>query len=323
MLLNKVFGGLVVMSSAALAQAATQLFNFTDHYVNIENSIIRPNGQLLLTTFDNGSLYSFDPAAASPQADLVATMPGATGIGGIVAIDSDKYAIIGGIRGTYNYTNETVYTVDYSGQVAIPTIEVVATIPDAIMLNGAAGLPANPHILLLADSRQGAVFRVDTDAGTSEIAFQDELLTPTANATVPIGINGLKIHGGYLYFSNTARYILGRVAIDEDGYKAGDVEVYASVDSNAYAYDWDDFVIDADGNIYTAQTPNAVGLISTDGAQTVVAGGGDDTLMRRPTSVTLAADGKTGYVTTGGTTVDGFQYSGQVIEFQISSAARQ
>ncbi|ETS81494.1 hypothetical protein PFICI_06496 [Pestalotiopsis fici W106-1] len=308
--------GILAAISPALAATATQLWNFTEYAVTIENSALRANGQLLLTTFDNASLYTLDTLASSPVAELVAKLPGATAIGGIAAIGTDKYAIVGGIRGNYSYTNETIYTVDFGGNSSSPVIEVVASVPDAIMLNGLASLPAYPHIILATDSRQGAVFRIDTDAGTSELAFEDDLFTYPANATTPLGINGIKVSDGYAYFTNTGQYIFGRIPITDDGYQAGDAEVVTYSD-RASGYDWDDFVFDQSGNIFAAQTPNAAGQIFLDGTYATLAGGGNSTFFHRPTSVTVTPDGKTLYVTTGGNTVDGVTYSGQVIEVKL------
>jgi hypothetical protein len=307
---------ILATTSPASAVTVTQLWNFTEYAVTIENSALRSDGQLLLTTFDNASLYTLDTTAVNPQAELVAKLPGATAIGGIAAISANKYAIIGGIRGNYSYTNETVYTVDFSENGPSPVIEVVATVPDAVMLNGLASLPAYPHIVLASDSQRGAVFRIDTKAGTSELAFEDDLFAVPANATTPLGINGIKVSDGYAYFTNTGQYIFGRISITDDGYKVGDAEVVAYSNA-ATGYDWDDFVIGSSGGIFAAQTPNAVGQIFLNGSYTTLAGGGDNTLFHRPTSVTVTPDGMTLYVTTGGNSIDGATYSGQVIEVQL------
>lgn len=304
------------LTTSALASTATQIWNFTEYAVTIENSALRSNGQLLLTTFDNGSLYTLDTFANSPQAELVTKLPGATAIGGIATIGVDKYAIVGGIRGNYSYINETIYTVDFSGNVSTPVVETVAEVPDAIMLNGLASLPSYPHVILASDSRLGAVFRIDTQTGASEIAFEDALFTAPANATTPLGINGLKVYGGYAYFTNTGQYIFGRVPISEDGYATGTAEVvtYAGLSTG---YDWDDFIIDSKGNVFAAQTPNAAGQIFLNGTYATLAGGGNSTWFHRPTSVTIAEDRNTLYITTGGNTVSGITYSGQVIKVQL------
>ncbi|KAH6639975.1 hypothetical protein BKA67DRAFT_528584 [Truncatella angustata] len=305
--------GALATATSTAAATARQIWNFTD-IITIENSALRSNGQLLLTTFTNASLYSLDTLARSPKADLVAQLPGATAIGGIAAIGADKYAIVGGIRGNYSYTNETIYTVDFSGNLSTPTVKIVATVPGATMLNGLASLPSFPHIVLATDSRQGNLWRIDTDVGTAEIAFADDLFAVPAGAVTPLGVNGIKIAGGYVYFTNTGQYIFGRVPITEDGSKAGDAEVIANATNG---YDWDDFAIDTAGNFYTAQTPNAAGQVSLDGTYGTLAGGENSTLFHRPTSVTVSENTKKLYVTTGGNTINGIMYSGQVIEVQL------
>ncbi|KAF0318807.1 hypothetical protein GQ607_013939 [Colletotrichum asianum] len=316
MLPSAFLGVVAAVSSASAASVVSQLWNFTDYAVTIENSALRSNGQLLLTTFDNGSLYTLDTLTNGSRAELVTKLPGATAIGGIAATSVDRFAILGGVRGNnYSYTDESVYIVDFSdGESSKPTVNVVARLPNAVMLNGLASLPSKPHVVLATDSRLGSIFRIDTQTGATEVAITDDLFAAPANATIPIGINGIKIADGYAYFTNTARTSFGRVPITQDGYKAGDVETLA-IASGGYA--WDDFVIDASGNIFAAQTQNALGQIFVNGTFVTVAGGGDTTFIHRPTSVAVSEDNKTLFVTTGGNAVDGVTYSGQVLAVEL------
>ncbi|KAE8133819.1 hypothetical protein BDV38DRAFT_295878 [Aspergillus pseudotamarii] len=266
---------LAIATDRVVALETTELFHFSTS-VAIENTALRPDGSLLLSTFDQGRLYTLNPSVPNAEAELVAALPGATALCGIAAIDTNKFAIIGGVRGNYSYTNETIYTVDFGTNPTNPTIEVVSRIPDAIMLNGLAALPAYPHVVMAGDARLGAVFRVDTDTGIAEIAFKDPLLTAPSNASTPIGVNGLKMAGGYMYFTNTAREIFARVPIDGFGRKTGEIEVIAAL-NNAELYNWDDFVVLEDLNVaYLAQPDNAVAQVSLDGVQNIIVGGGDD-----------------------------------------------
>ncbi|KAH8664710.1 hypothetical protein BX600DRAFT_464894 [Xylariales sp. PMI_506] len=308
--------GLGFMASAVVALDPVQLFNFS---ITIENSALRPNGKLLLSTFTNASLFTLDPSSEAPIAELVDELPGATAICAIATIGYDKYAIVGGIRGNYNYTNETIFTVDYSGNLSTPIIEIAATAPNATMLNGMTSLSEDaPHILLAGDSRQGALYRIDLDAGTpAELVFQDEQLTAPENASVPLGINGLKTRDGYVYFTNSERYTFGRIPVNADGTEFGAIEIVSYLNTTSVGYDWDDFIFDTAGVAYLAQPPNAIARILPDGTQTLFAGGGDDYTMKRPTSLDVAADGATLYITTGGTTVDGITYGGQVLELAL------
>lgn len=309
------FAGIV--TSARAEATITQLFNFSS-FVDIENSFLRPNGNLLLTTFDAGRLYNIDLNATNPQAELVAALPGATALTGISAIGTDRYAISGGVRGAnYSYANETVYTIQFNdgNDFNNITIDTVASLPDAILLNGLASLTANPNVLLIADSRVGTIWRVDIETGTvTQDAFTaaSHWLTYTVNATTPLGVNGLKISEGFVYWTNTALRIFARVAISEDGYQAGDVEVIATL---AAGLNFDDFNIDeANGVAYASLSQSAVAKITlADGSIDIVAGSIASSVMLGPTEVQVAEGGKTLYVTTRGAT----PLSGQVVRVDL------
>lgn len=305
------------MSSLGATATTRQLWNFTS-YVDIENTHLRPNGQVLMTTFTNASLFSLDPTSSSPTAELVASFAPSTALTGITSVGNDKFAVVGGVRGTYMYTNETVYTCDFSTGPE-PAIKVVATLPDAVMLNGMDSLPQNPSVVLIADSRVGAVWRVNTTDGNVAMAYQGDLLLPPENATVPIGINGLKISNGYVYFTNTAKNLFARIAVTDDGVMHGEVETVAILVPGEEEYDWDDFFIDASGEIaYMAQSPNAVGRVTiSTGEMDVIAGVGNGSIsLIGPTSVTLAEDGLTAYVSTRG--MQSIGISGQLVEISLA-----
>lgn len=82
-----------------------------------------------------------DPTACKPKAEVVATFP-TSELNGIAAIAYDKYAIIGGdptfVNGNSEYANETIFTIDFSSNTtaANQTIKTVATLTDAVFLNG-------------------------------------------------------------------------------------------------------------------------------------------------------------------------------------------
>ncbi|KAF7591063.1 hypothetical protein BBP40_002023 [Aspergillus hancockii] len=276
---------------------------FFSSLIAIENSAIRPDGSLLLTTFDQGHPYTLNPFSSSPKAELVAALPGATALCGIAAIDNDKFAVIGGVRGNYSYTNETIYTIDFSINHTDPTIQIVSTIPNAIMLNCMAALPAHQHIVLAGDARLGAVFRIDTHRGISEIVFTDQLLAAIVNESTPIGVDG---------------EIFARVPIDDFGRKIGQVEVIAEL-GNANLYNWDDFLVMEDAGVaYLAQPDSAIARVSLDGEQRTIVGGGEDhTTLVGQTSLQITADGRTLYATTRGGAVDGSVYTGQVVSVQL------
>ncbi|OQE39761.1 hypothetical protein PENCOP_c006G03670 [Penicillium coprophilum] len=309
---------LAMLASTTAAQLTTQLFNFTSP-INIENSELRPNGHLLLTTFYKAHLYTINPLAQKPTAELVATLPGATALTGIAAVGHDKYAVVGGVRGSYHYDNETIYTVDFSKNASNPTIQTVAHIPDADMLNGMASMPSQKHILLIADARLGSIFRVDITTGASKVVLKNDALAAPANSSMPIGINGLQVVGNHVYFTNSALNIFARVPVSEDGQTFGRIQVIARLEREAgdTDSDWDDFAIDDRGNAYVAQPLNTIAKITPDGKQSVVAGGGDSLTFIGPTSVQIVPGRKLAYVTTRGGDKGGVSYGGQVVAVQL------
>ncbi|GLI81013.1 hypothetical protein PoHVEF18_009382 [Penicillium ochrochloron] len=115
------------------------------------------------------------------------------------------------------------------------------------MFKDMASLPTQPHIVLIADSRLGFLFRVDITTGISKIAFKDDTLSAPTNTSIPIGIKGLKICRGYVDFTNTARGTFSRIPVSADGLNFGDVELIATLDTSDSGDDWDDFALDPHG----------------------------------------------------------------------------
>ncbi|KAK9787444.1 putative SMP-30/Gluconolactonase/LRE-like region domain-containing protein [Seiridium cardinale] len=62
--------------TSCLAAMTLQVWNFTD-IITIENSALRRNGRLLLTTFTNASLYTQGTLVPNSKAQLVEELPGA------------------------------------------------------------------------------------------------------------------------------------------------------------------------------------------------------------------------------------------------------
>ncbi|KAI0154667.1 hypothetical protein GGR57DRAFT_466280 [Xylariaceae sp. FL1272] len=292
---------------SARASSFQQLYNFST-FVDIENSYLRSETSLLLTTFANASLYEINPLAESPEANLIAQLPGATALTGIAEVGPDKFAVTGGVRGNLMYTDETVYLVDFSKKNCTsggPTISIAATLPDAVFLNGAASLPSHPETVILADSNLGALWRVNTSSGAVDELATDPAFEFPANATTAIGINGLKIVGDYLYYTNTAQAVFGRVQIASTGELVGDIETLFT----SPGVSWDDLYVAADGTAYLCQGPGAVLRVTTDGLSDYAV---NNTELLGPTSIQISQDGNL-YVTTRGAT----PLSGQVFTVQL------
>ncbi|KAJ5947373.1 hypothetical protein N7466_000388 [Penicillium verhagenii] len=273
----------VLAATSALAVQSSTLFNFTSG-IDIENSELRPNGHILLTTFEKGGLYTLNPYAKEPEGELVASLPGATALCGITTIAHDKFAIIGGVRGSYHYDNETIYTVDFSQNSSNPIIEKNAHLPDAVMLNGMAALPKQPHVVLIGDAVLGVLFRLNTATGAYKVAFNNTALASPSNSPMPIGVNGLKVVGNSVYFTNSATGVFAKVPISEDGEIFGDVEVVATMDISIG--DWDDFIVDSNGVAYIAQPTLGIARVFPNGTHGIYAKG-----IASATSVQIAEGG--------------------------------
>ncbi|TVY45274.1 hypothetical protein LSUB1_G000464 [Lachnellula subtilissima] len=305
-------------ASGSGSSSVTQLYEFPND-TPIENIHLRGNGNLLLTSTGTNTVFSLDPSAPVPSPNVLATLNGTTGLTGIAAIALDTYAVSGGAASPYKFANNSmsVAVISAPGGCNVGTVLYSIPVPNTQMLNGMAALPGTPHVVLSSDSIGARIFRIDTLTRTVDVAFADPLLGPGEGAIVTLGANGLKIRDGYLYFANSGQGFFARVAIDGQGNKVGDIETLATLEDVGFSNAYDDFAFDGSGNAYVALHSFSVVKITPEGEQTVFAGGGNSTFIKEPTSVALAGDGKAIFVSTGGATVDGTVYGGQVIKVDL------
>ncbi|KAH8721602.1 hypothetical protein BGZ61DRAFT_347053 [Ilyonectria robusta] len=282
----------------------------------IENFAVRSNGELLLNTFNDGRLYSFNPSKSPPTARELLKLEGVNALTGITEVGKDVFVIAGA-----NIDQATVSFEEGSQKVALvdfrksnygsPSVRVILEDQDTTFLNGLTTLPRHKHIILGAASKTGEVWRIDTRTGATKLAFKDELLGTVPSGPFPLGINGLKIFKNYLYFTNTARQSFGRVKIDEFGNKKGDVQVIAQAPAGS-AISPDDFSLDKFGNAFVTFHPNLLFKITPDGKQTVLVNG----TLAGPTSAAFSKDGRSLYVVTGGQGVEEIT-GGQVVKVSL------
>jgi len=116
-------------------------------------------------------------------------------------------------------------------------------VDDAKALNGMTLLA--PGRLLLADGRGGTIWHLDVHSKFVSRHLHDEALDAPPDFKLPTpAANGIKVHQGFLYVSNTARGAMMRVALGSDLAPAGRVEVFAE------PVRADDFVFSPAGNLY-------------------------------------------------------------------------
>ena len=300
-------------------------------YVNIENIAVRKNGNLLLNTVTGAIMAQLNPA--NPQAELVVNLTNALGNGqpgsltGIAETCHDVFTVAagnfrfgpsvpGGVEGIAG--SFSVWSVDLRGHEV--KSRLVTTIPEAGTLNGVAAIPGgNKDLVLIADSILGAVWRVNVKTGEYASIISSPLWLPSAE--VRFGINGVKVQGPYLYFTNSAQSTFGAVPIDlQTGEAVGEVAVFATGPNGT---NFDDFSFKPNaGGAWVATQPNAVYQIPREAQPVLVAGGGDDMTLLGPTSTAFAKDGCTLYITTGG--MGGpMPQSGQVFALDTCAAQKR
>ncbi|MFI9252351.1 hypothetical protein [Streptomyces sp. NPDC053069] len=102
----------------------------------------------------------------------------------------------------------------------------IAQLPATALPNGLA-LDERHGVLYAADSAQGIVWRVPQAGGTPTVWAQDTALTPVPVTGAGFGANGVKIHGGAVWVSNSDRGTLLRIPVRPNGC-AGTVETRAT-----------------------------------------------------------------------------------------------
>ncbi|KAH8900324.1 hypothetical protein GQ53DRAFT_634223 [Thozetella sp. PMI_491] len=188
----------------------------------IENLWVRSNGDILISTMSpNASLYLVsNPAAATSSLYLLHTFESMDGILGAIETKPDTFVVAGGkfaelgkpLNGT-----AAVWELDFHLP-SKPVAREVAAMPDAVFLNGVQAVPDSTTTVLVVDSSLGLVWRLDTLTGRYDVAIQDPAMAVVPGSFLEIGINGIKVHNGYLYWTNSFQSTIYRLRITADGY---------------------------------------------------------------------------------------------------------
>ena len=215
----------------------------------LENIAPMRNGSLLVTVIGRPEVHIVNPLVTSSTASLVATIPDVNAVFGIIEISDDVFAVAAG-----NYTaanapvsgSFSVWSIDLGHKHGAVSVGKIADVPAVGMINGLAALDENT--LLLADSWKGNIASLGVKSGKSAIWFGDKCTASNFSAPgLPLGVNGIKVHQDWVYFTNTVQNSLSRVRVDrETKQAAGNVEVLAQGDAVAVP---DDFAVREDGDV--------------------------------------------------------------------------
>ncbi|KAL6405736.1 Six-bladed beta-propeller TolB-like protein [Ilyonectria robusta] len=299
----------------------------------------RRNGDLLITRFDTGQIWSVSKNTGEPA--LVYEFSNSSSINsalGITEYQDDVFAVNAGqtqdglpVHGTWG-----LWAVDLRGwhpeRKQLPAVTLIVKIPDAAFLNGltvlnpattrgprSQGVEANPFFLL-ADSSVGAIYGVDLANKTPSIFYSNpELLAPPANAPFPAGLNGIQLPAvrkpEYVYFSAGLRGTFYRLKLANNAPAvAHDAEMELLIEGYQIL---DDFALEADGTAYLATSvENKIVRLSPGGNQTIIAQGD---IVASSTAVLLTHRGskKILYVTSGTRGSDPDLISGKLTEITL------
>jgi hypothetical protein len=160
-------------------QSTTEVYKFSGSPVAAEGIAARTNGQLLVSFFDKGELWSVDPAAK--KASKVATFTDATCTGGIAEIAPDVFAVVAGqfsFGGGLKQGSWAIWKVDFTG--GAPVASVLQKVPESGFFNGITAF--SNDTILIGDASKGAVWSMNVNTGAYSIAIQDTTMAPPANA---------------------------------------------------------------------------------------------------------------------------------------------
>ncbi|CAI7639825.1 unnamed protein product [Penicillium viridicatum] len=225
-----------------------------------ENLAVRANGQILVSRLDTPEILQLDPTGASKPI-VVASWNSTTykGCLGISETSRDIFYVVtsgfvdknfvltSGVNGIWKIDMRNFTVSKKTDEVTSKAIvSKLVDIPTSDYLNGATTLSETS--ILVADVYNGWVYRVDTRTGAYNIAINDEKMKfeSVPNPASNLGVNGIKIKDGYLYWTNTAAGTLNRIRITNKGAPVGKSEVVTNVPKP------DDFVFKKNGFAFIA-----------------------------------------------------------------------
>ncbi|KAI0407910.1 hypothetical protein F4802DRAFT_492990 [Xylaria palmicola] len=249
-----------------------------------ENIALRSNGDLLVTMLQPfAAVYAIQkPLSGSPKASII-NFDNSNGLLGISETSPDVFAVSGGTFSALAVPVEgtmAMWTLDLTGRK--PTTQLVTKMPEAVFLNGVITVPgcSTPYVLV-ADSGLSLVWRVNMKTGKYDVAAEVPEMQSVPTASLPLGVNGVKIRNGYLYFTNSNLAAIYKLAIDKTGVavKGAKAELVAKLSAPFV----DDFDIDAKGNFWVATNMNSTVEYAKPGSTGII-------VVGKPTELTVGGD---------------------------------
>lgn len=263
----------------------------------LENIAIGDAGTLYVNSYLEGKVYRI---GSDGRPKLWASVDGT--IAGI-ALNPDGSALLSGwIKGDV----PAVFAVTAAGDT-----EVLAKLDGGMFPNGVVRVAAGRF--LVADSYKGVIWEVNAETRSATIWLADELLARGNAADPTPAVNGMKLVGGALYVSNTAKQLLVKVPLING--RAGRPEVVLK------NIGLDDFDFDEAGVLYgAAHVYNSLVRVSRDGKVTVLAGLAQGMAGSTAVAYTAAGGGQVFVTTNGGMSLPpaGGVQTGKVVQVKLT-----
>lgn len=227
----------------------------------LENLSVGPDGALLFTSYLDRSVMTWSGSGEpSVLTELDVHPVGILSRAADIVVSAHRTSFTEGPA--FTATNE-ILVLDRDGDV-LSRVKA----PDALFLNGLVELA--PDVVLVADSLAGRIWRFNPTDGAIDTWIADPLLevAPDAQDQRP-GANGLKVHDGWLYISNSSRGAIYRVRLDG-------TEPSGSIEDFAATGPVDDFAFLSDGTIAAATHGNRLIRVGADGIVSDIMGDGCD-----------------------------------------------
>lgn len=225
-----------------------------------ENLTYLNKDELIATDYTGMSLYKYH---LDGKAKLWAKVDGHPvslrfGEGGNGLLSVHEISIL---EGDSFVNSMALFKINQDGQ-----LERLIGLDTPAFLNGMAYLGNQKY--LIADALNGKIYKFDMASNKLSVWLEDTMLQPEKDRPGLPGINGIQLHEGDLYFTNSAKQIVGKIDITEG--RAGEITVLAD-DIQA-----DDFTIDEKGTWLITTHHHEVIKYTQDGTKTVVLNHGID-----------------------------------------------
>jgi hypothetical protein len=303
----------------------------------LENIAQTQNGSLLVTVLRKAEIHIINPSTSTSNttSSLIASFPGHSSVLGITEMDKDVFAVVVGnvternspVKGTFAvYSLELSVSIESSPDCAgtpketrtnagAVKIERIADLPDQGLLNGIAFDP--PSTLFIADSWLGQIVTLNASSGSIINTIEHPTLQSNfASPSVVLGVNGIRVHDDYLYFSNTVQNLLGRIDLNTvNDATDGDVDVEVeTVKEGEEISQPDDFAVLEDGSVLVVRAlADTVQHVRLDGEVSEIAKGAS---VSGSTSVIRGKEGEF-YVSTSGLVGGVAKEGGRVVRVEL------